>query len=730
MIIEQVERKIERSADFQEQFFGIGDLSVIMMILRSKLYGNPVRAFIQEVMCNARDANRENKCEETPVSVNLPSDLSPKLEINDNGIGITPDRMANVFLKYGNTTKGGDNVQTGGFGIGAKSPFAYTDSFTVETVTQEPNGSHCKRIYCAFIDETNVGKMSILLECPTDEHTGTSIQVPIKSEDFNVVERYVMEVSRFWATIPTISPEVDDFEQQQVSPCFFNDHNTQGFMALIDRIPYKLGNIHFSSSDFTPENLKVLEFYSKYDLILSFETGEIEVSANREQVTVTPDVIKKISQKILNYDNDICTKVQNEVNAASSFPDSIKVLSDFLKDKGEFWSKRFIREDRIVWQGLPVSLKLKVPDDQGTLYVVQDFGTPYVGDLTSHKDVTKYLKKNRSREIERVDLSANNWSVLIVDDEVTDYSYRLHHLLTVDKVLTDSRFLIIRAHAGELPNFLNHLQANQDKFLQILLGYPTTKVYKLSEVKYVKPVVVRKQYTRNNNMIRSGFRLLYGKLENKELLNLGDPNVLVVAIQGCRYSVFSNVGGEVKEIQNLTQGKLESLINTANYAKTLESPKIVVGVTQKKLEKIEHNCMSFYDSVVESLTQNLQGLSAADKFWMGEAEEDEGMGNLFDKILKGDLIEWVTWLPFLKDLNLNTTTIKEGRWNTGNRGQLKSLAQHLHIWDSLKVLIPSNIIVAWNTLMNVYPILKHVRLGYSEEDYKSVEAAIKTSLKI
>lgn len=74
-------------------------------------------------LCNARDAHREAVTPDKPVKVMLPTELPRQLlrrsltaqllrrsltaliEIKDEGVGISPRRMGDIFLNYGASTK-------------------------------------------------------------------------------------------------------------------------------------------------------------------------------------------------------------------------------------------------------------------------------------------------------------------------------------------------------------------------------------------------------------------------------------------------------------------------------------------------------------------------------------------------------------------------------------------------------------------------------------------------
>ena len=142
-----------------EKSFGIGNEGLALSILRDKLYSNPIRSICREISCNARDAHREVGTPDKPIEIYLPNALDPHLKIKDYGPGITPERMDNVFIMLCNSTKNSDNVQTGGFGLGAKTPFAYTTQFSVITTTEQC-GRRTKRTYMLYIDESKIGRAS------------------------------------------------------------------------------------------------------------------------------------------------------------------------------------------------------------------------------------------------------------------------------------------------------------------------------------------------------------------------------------------------------------------------------------------------------------------------------------------------------------------------------------------------------------------------------------------
>lgn len=173
--------------------FGVSDDPMLMSMLSTGFYQNPLRTMIQEVMFNAWDAHRMGNCQHRPIDIYINDTTG--LIIRDYGPGIEPgendDNMHDIYCMYGGSTKRGQKNQTGGFGLGSKSPFAYTESFTV---TSHFGGT--KNMYLiSRISDSNGGKpgMTSLVRVPTTE-TGLMVTVPLKNGHMDKAYEYVKDI--------------------------------------------------------------------------------------------------------------------------------------------------------------------------------------------------------------------------------------------------------------------------------------------------------------------------------------------------------------------------------------------------------------------------------------------------------------------------------------------------------------------------------------------------------
>lgn len=107
--------------------FGISDDPAFFHVLSTSLYNNPTLAVVRETICNSWDAHIEAGKTDTPIRITIDTDNF--ITFRDFGNGIPDELIGSIYGVYGASTKKSNSSVTGGFGLGCKSPFAYTDSF-------------------------------------------------------------------------------------------------------------------------------------------------------------------------------------------------------------------------------------------------------------------------------------------------------------------------------------------------------------------------------------------------------------------------------------------------------------------------------------------------------------------------------------------------------------------------------------------------------------------------
>ncbi|PKP53841.1 MAG: hypothetical protein CVT92_02600 [Bacteroidetes bacterium HGW-Bacteroidetes-1] len=296
-------REVISTLDASEELsFSVKSLANIFDLLHKSMYNDKPTAVAREIISNAIDANIESKTK-NKVIIKLPSKLDPVFRVQDFGIGINKERLK-CFSEYGNSTKVHTNKEIGGFGLGAKSPWSITDQFTITTITDG-----LKYKYLCYMDEKGIGKVKELFAIPTDEASGTTMEIPINKSDYT--EKIREQAVLFMLCNPDKIKIVDsglsfksiyDTKQHTVPLKSFLPSNIHvynwheyGFndciIVLNGYVPYIL-----DTKDST-DNL----ISSAYTFVAKIDIGVLDLPATREVLSNTPKnnrIFNKIREKI------------------------------------------------------------------------------------------------------------------------------------------------------------------------------------------------------------------------------------------------------------------------------------------------------------------------------------------------------------------------------------------------------------------------------------------------
>jgi hypothetical protein len=348
--------KLERSDNFEESFFGIEDEAVVIDILRSKLYSNPIKVLIQEYMSNARDAHREIDNDDTPIDVIAPTTISPTFEVRDYGPGLTPERISKVFVKYGSSTKRKSNKETGGFGIGAKSGWSYSDTFQVVSITKEKD-QHIKRSYCCVIDDTRRGKLVKFSDDEiTNEAVGTRVIVPVKKEDVGYFQTYIKQACVFWDVKPKLlnSTHIEPAIKEKGENWVYVDKYTlpsefahNKVFAIYDGIMYPI-KLEAIKDSISPSTFRVL---SSSCFGIKFGVGEVLCSANREELQYTEATKKTLVARIEELISNCIVQFEHTISKQTNLLGAIKAYNKICKDNGSIGD---LMEGQLKWNNVPL----------------------------------------------------------------------------------------------------------------------------------------------------------------------------------------------------------------------------------------------------------------------------------------------------------------------------------------------------------------------------------------
>ena len=286
MLPTQAEREVTTRGLMSGTSFAIShkNQAHILSILRDRLYTNKILAVLREYSSNAWDAHIDAGKSDVPIKVNLPTQIEPTLYIRDYGKGLSEEDVYEIYAKYGESTKRTTNSQVGMLGIGSKSAFAYSDSFTI---TSHHGGM--KKVYVAVLDSTDMGVINKLHEEPCDEEeTGIEIRLPVRPSDVGSFHSTAREFFRFFSPKPDINMKFEELAAEEFKSGFLLKTGTYHFggnawTAIMGCVPYRL-SLHSLIDKFRGNSGRLMGNHAGG---IYLDIGTVDISANREELEYT-----------------------------------------------------------------------------------------------------------------------------------------------------------------------------------------------------------------------------------------------------------------------------------------------------------------------------------------------------------------------------------------------------------------------------------------------------------
>lgn len=177
MIPQKVERQSVVSGVSESREFSVDLNSHLINTIITGIYSNKIGSPIRELMTNAYDAHREAGVDR-PITVGMPQSLDPEFYVRDYGFSMTHEEVLDTYSVLARSSKRESNDVVGMLGYGSKSPFAYTDSFTVRCYQ-----GGVVRTYGCSIGSNGVPSIHLLNTSTTSDDDGTEVRFPVSPED-------------------------------------------------------------------------------------------------------------------------------------------------------------------------------------------------------------------------------------------------------------------------------------------------------------------------------------------------------------------------------------------------------------------------------------------------------------------------------------------------------------------------------------------------------------------
>lgn len=282
---------------------GVSDSAALMHIFSTTLYTYPKLATVREIICNGWDGHITGGCTDIPLQITITDE---NIVIRDFGPGIPHEKIGPIYGVFGNSTKREDGTVTGGFGLGSKAPFSYTDNF--EVVSNNNGIKSVYRVSKSSMEKGGKPSIDTMVQIPTEE-TGIRVTIPLKSRmDRGTFEKHINEVlvlGEIRAVINSRPSEVHVLPMSE-SPTGYVISSFSG--TLTSMINLRYGNVvypiprmdHYGEM-WDQVRINMSKLWNEANITFMAEPNTISIAPSREALIFTDGTVDSIKQLLSKF---------------------------------------------------------------------------------------------------------------------------------------------------------------------------------------------------------------------------------------------------------------------------------------------------------------------------------------------------------------------------------------------------------------------------------------------
>ena len=295
----------------------ISNNGAIFQILSSKLYSDKFNSIVREISSNMYDSHKAANKLDVPFVININHEY---IEFKDFGIGLSEEEIDQIYKVYFNSTKSGDNNYIGGFGLGSKTPFAYTNIFNISS---RKNGK--KVDYICFMDDKFQPNIKKIGESSIDlSDTGFTVKFNIaNNSDYESFLRAVQTNFDFYKVKPIVNNKQleasVDYHPKKTLSNNFEYENFKYELMFSDHVGYWdqkiniiVGNIKYDISLNTlsmDDDHDFSRMFYNYILNIYIPVGSISLTVNREKIEYDKNTIDFLTNCLKLIQKDLVKQI-------------------------------------------------------------------------------------------------------------------------------------------------------------------------------------------------------------------------------------------------------------------------------------------------------------------------------------------------------------------------------------------------------------------------------------
>ena len=271
--------------------------------------------------------------------------VEPWFSIRDYGVGMSTEELETIYTTYFDSNKTHSNKFVGQMGLGSKTPFCVSDSFTVVSIQDG-----VKTTVVNYLDDY-VPNFSIINTEETDEESGTEVTFTptTQGEDghgndiFEKLKEVSLQVFPFFDVVPNVTVGQKPLEIPQVDKLFEGTdwYALRSSLNHYDESWIIMGNVAYP---FTFEHIddvvdrETSGWDAKYEyrdlvnrgIVIDVPIGKLDVTASRESIGWTESARKYMFKRVEGVISEIRKQVEARLNLCTTYWDAKLMYNEMV----------------------------------------------------------------------------------------------------------------------------------------------------------------------------------------------------------------------------------------------------------------------------------------------------------------------------------------------------------------------------------------------------------------
>lgn len=319
------------------------------------LYSDKIKAPIRELASNAHDAHVVAGKADVPFEMHLPTLTEPEFRVRDFGPGMDHDTVMELYTCMFSSTKDGSNEEVGGFGIGSKSPFAYTDTFSVTAF----DGTH-RRDYFAHLSTAGIPQLTHLETAHDTSPRGVLVSFPVAVKDFGSFAEAWAKLEPGFITKPVMSGH--EYEPEPQPESFMSGpgwvaYEVRNYWDHGGSVLIRQGCVIYPGPDF----LRQPSAWRSLKVVIDVPVGTFGVAATREALEWDSESRSLFNAMAEDIRDQEAGMIQAKIEAATSRQAALKEARTWSRTLSALYGDNFLGRDKVFFRGRPLRTYVEIP---------------------------------------------------------------------------------------------------------------------------------------------------------------------------------------------------------------------------------------------------------------------------------------------------------------------------------------------------------------------------------